>query len=144
MPLVIMAYMKSSKTFPCGTVGMTFLDYPPNLTADKPFATLDALYKRIFSSVEDDVLAQQILGFMGHSTNRGMTVWEITPAKIFRLSVASEQFGQRIPHSPKSCGLSSARLARVNRSKFGMPQFLIFCWRRARSEEFFIDIPNGP
>ena len=82
---VIMAYIKSIKSSPVDRLNV-ILKSLPKPDGDKPFASLDALYMHIFSSVEDVLLLRQILGFMAIPRTEDDDLGQYTtPAIISRL-----------------------------------------------------------
>ena len=135
---VIMAYIKFIKSSPVDRLDI-ILGSLPEPDGDKPFASLDALYMYIFSSVEDDLLLRQILGFMaiprakddnlGQYTTPAMIATLLSPVSIDRVFLVLEQLRSVIssadPHNPV---------------KFWHASISDFLLDEERSQDFFVDI----
>jgi hypothetical protein len=135
---VIMAYIKCSKHSPVERLNI-ILKLAPKPDRDKPFAILDALYKHIFSSVEDD-LVRQIIGFMAIPRTKGDGLGKYTtPLMIYRLlSPVCLLDTILLIFEQLRCVLRSS--GPDDPIKFWHASISDFLLDEARSEEFFVDI----
>ena len=139
---VIMAYIKSIKSSPVDRLNIVLRSFPKP-DGDKPFASLDALYMHIFSSVEDVLLLRQILGFMAIPHTEGDNLGQYTtPAMIARLlspvmHVSTDRVFLVFDHL-RSVIDSADPDSPVTFWHASISDFLL---DEERSKDFFVDIP---
>ena len=134
----IMAYIKSIKSSPVDRLNIILgsFDKPDS---DKPFAPLDALYMHIFSSVEDDSLLRQILGFMAIPRTEDDNLGQYTtPAMIATLlSLMSTDSVFLVLDQLRSVINSADPNSPI---KFWHASISDFLLDKERSKDFFVDI----
>jgi len=138
---VIMAYIESIKSSPVDCLNI-ILRSSPKPDSDKPFASLDALYMHIFSSVEDDLLSRQILGCMtiprakddnlGKYTTPAMIATLLSPVSTDRVFLVLDQLRSVISSAGSD---TPVQFWHVSISDFLLDE--------ERSKDFFVDIQWG-
>ena len=134
---VIMAYIKSIKSSPVDRLNIILGSFAKP-DGDKPFATLDALYTHIFSSVEDDLLMRQILGFMAIPRTEDDNLGQYTtPTMIATLLSLVSTDGVFLVLDQLRSVISSA--GPDNPIKFWHASISDFLLDKERSNDFFVD-----
>lgn len=135
---VIMAYIESPKHSPVDRLGV-ILGSSPKPDGDKPFATLDTLYRHIFASVEDGLLMRQILGFMAIPRTEDDDLGEYTTPTMISKFLSRVNIDSVFPVLEQLRSVISSA-GRNEPIKFWHASISDFLLDEARSKEFFVDI----